>query len=130
MKQTEKMAQTLYELLKEDNEGCYDTSIEVNEDQVSIEDQGGKIGIDFSAKTISVTGAFNDTFNANDKYELVDNYTTRHTKSIEFWTSQYGSQMACVTDQYDTYEELKDNMEMLSVFLYLDLDKVFKGVIK
>ena len=72
-----------------------------------------------------VSGNIRDTFCVNTKQEVAELYVTDNTKSIRFFESSFGSQMAEVIEQYDTYEELKHRMESLSLFMYLDLDIVF-----
>ena len=123
MKTPEQMAKSLYELLLDDSAGCYDTTVDLFEDQVEYEDQGGKIGIDFGTKTFTITGHILEVFNCETRSEVGD-YINEDTTHIGFYQRGEAT-YASITYQFKTFEDLKNEMLDHTVFMYLDLDKVF-----
>ena len=126
MKTTREMAEALYDLLMEDSGECSDVVIDLYEDRVTYEDQAGQISIDFDQKTISTSGNIEDTFCAQTRQEVAENYTNDNTISIEFYMTRFGSLHATVCNEYETFEELETAMkDDYTLFTYLDLGKVF-----
>ena len=120
-------AQTLYELLKKDSEGCFDVKVERFENQVSYQDQGGFIGIDFDELTLTQRGNCCDTFGMDSRKEIAETYVTENTINVEFWISKYGSLHASITHQYNSLKELREMMSTWPLFEYLEgIDEIFK----
>lgn len=125
MKTNEEMAKALYDLLVEDSENCADVDIGLYKSRVYYVDQGGEICYDFSGKTIRIEGNIRDTFGVETKEQMGD-FVNTNTVELTFYKSDYRGLYASLSDQYETFEEMKSVMKEGGVCMYLDLDKVFK----
>ena len=123
----EQRAKTLYELLKKDSEGCFDVKVGLFENQVSYQDQGGFVAIDFDELTLTHRGNCYDTFGMESRKEIAETYVTENTISLEFWISEYGTLHASITHQYNSLKELHEMMNTWSLFEYLEgINEIFK----
>ena len=119
------MADILYDLLKEDNKECFDVAIsKPTRTSVKFWDQAGAIIIDFEERTIETIGDLEDCFSIKNK-EDIDEYITESTYKIMFFEFK-GRTHASLIDLFNSLEELRNKLEDHSIFMYLDLDKVFK----
>ena len=127
MEKEERMAQKLYELLKEDSKGCFDVDVDLKDDTtVSYEDQGGKVEIDFENLTIKSTICLDD-YGEISEDEFKEEYSDENTIDIDCYPGTFDLTYGEVTNQYNSLADLRSAMEDNSVFMYLDLDTVFNA---
>lgn len=125
MKTSEQMAKTLYELLQEDCKGCFDTTVKLLNKGVSYQDQGGTIIVDFARKSITITGEITETFDCYNRCQMGADYVDENTAGLAFFTDKRGETYASLEEEYASFKDLRSVMEDRSVFMEIDLDKVF-----
>lgn len=106
-------AKRLAELLEEDSILCYDVAIKQFKSQVSYEDQGGRVGIDFKELTLTERGCLEDQGLSKEDFVI-----TPDTINIKFWGE--GPTHFSRTRQFKSLEELRTALDDWSLFADLE----------